>query len=79
FRYARTSTGKVSTVPVRLSTGGFTDMTAMTGVINHRTGLNGIVGVDAAGAVKYTDVATGSVGTPIKYSFLMKSYRFASS
>jgi hypothetical protein len=79
FRYARTSTGKVSSVPVRLSTGGFTDMTAMTGVISHKTGLNGIVGVDAAGAVKYSDVASSSVGTPIKYSFLMKSYRFASS
>jgi hypothetical protein len=79
FRYARTSTGKVSTVPVRLSTGGYTDMTAMTGVINHKTGLNGIVGVDAAGAVKYSDVAASSVGTPVRYSFLMKSYRFASS
>ncbi len=79
FRYARTSTGKVSTVPVRVSTGGFTEMTAMTGVVNHKTGLNGIVGVDLAGAVKYTDVAATSVGTPIKYSFLMKSYRFASS
>ena len=79
FRYARTSTGKVSTVPVRLSIGGYTDMTAMTGVVNHKTGLNGIVGVDAAGAVKYSDVAASSVGTPIKYSFLMKNYRFASS
>jgi hypothetical protein len=79
FHYARTSTGDVSTVPVRLSTGGYTDITAMTGVINHESGLNGIVGVDTAGAVKYTEVSAGSVGTPTKYSFLMTNYKFASS
>lgn len=79
FRYDRISTGNISTVPIRLSTGGYSDMVAMTGVVSHQTGLNGIVGVDTAGAVKYSDVTASSVGTPIGYSFLMGSYRFASS
>ncbi|MDJ0321729.1 PQQ-binding-like beta-propeller repeat protein [Pseudarthrobacter sp. PS3-L1] len=79
FRYDRTSTGKVSTTPVRLSSGGYSDMIAMTGVVNHKPDLNGVVGVDAMGALKYSDVASNSIGTPLRYSFLMKGYRFASS
>ncbi|SDL96636.1 FG-GAP-like repeat-containing protein [Arthrobacter sp. ok362] len=79
YRYARTSTGKVSTTPVRLSTGGYTGMTAFSPVIGHRTGFNGVVGIDLAGGVKYGDVASSSVGTPVSYPFLMKGYKFASS
>lgn len=78
-RYVRGSAGIVSATPIRLSTGGFTDTIAMTGVINHKTGLNGIVGVDALGATKYVDIASSTIGASVNYSFLMKGYRFASS
>ncbi|WP_427007082.1 FG-GAP-like repeat-containing protein [Pseudarthrobacter sp. H2] len=79
YRYARTASGGISTSPVRISTGGYSGMTAFSPVLGHKTDHNGIVGVDAAGAVAYSDVAGGAVGKPIRYAFLMKSHKFANS
>jgi hypothetical protein len=79
YRYARTASGQISTSPVRLSTGGYSGMIAFSPVLGHKTDHNGIVGIDAAGAVAYTDVAGSAVGKPIGYAFLMKSHKFASS
>lgn len=78
FRYARAAGGKVSTVPVRLSTGGYSEMTAFSPITGHKIGYNGIAWADASGAVRYTDVASNSVGKPISYTFGMRSYKFAS-
>ena len=79
FRYSRTAGGKVSTSPVRLTTGGFSAMTAFTPVYAHRPDLNGIAWLDAAGSVKYTDIAPSSVGKNVNYSFLLKSHKLAST
>jgi hypothetical protein len=79
YRYARTASGKISTSPVRISTSGYSGTTAFSPVLEHKTAHNGIVGIDAAGAVAYSDVAGGSVGKPVRYAFLMKSHKFASS
>lgn len=79
YRYARVAGGKISTAPVRLSTGGYSELTAFSPVVGHKSGYNGIVGIDALGAVRYTDVASSAVGNPISYTFVMKSYKFASS
>tara|TARA_R100000935_G_scaffold53345_1_gene81083 strand:+ start:228 stop:392 length:165 start_codon:yes stop_codon:yes gene_type:complete len=54
-------------------------MAAFSPVVGHKTDHNGIVGVDAAGAVAYSDVAGGAVGKPIRYAFLMKGHKFANS
>ena len=54
-------------------------MTAFSPVVGHKTDHNGIVGIDAAGSVAYTDVAGGTVGRPIRYAFLMKGHKLASS
>lgn len=78
YRYARGAGGKISTSPVRLSTGGFSEMTAFSPVVGHKSGYNGIAAIDAFGAVKYTDVASNAVGKPISYAFVMKSHKFAS-
>ncbi|MET1089896.1 MAG: FG-GAP-like repeat-containing protein [Arthrobacter sp.] len=79
YRYARTASGGVSASPVRISTGGYSGMAAFSPLVGHKTDHNGIVGVDSAGAVSYSDVAGGAVGKPIRYSFLMKGYKFANS
>ncbi len=79
YRYARMANGSVSSTGVRLSNGGFSDMAAFSPVLGHKSGYNGVVAVDAAGAVKYADVSVNSAGSPIAYPFLMKSYKFASS
>ena len=79
YRYARTASGGISSSPVRVSAGGFSGMTAFSPVVGHKTDHNGIVGIDAAGSVAYTDVAVGAVGRPIKYAFLMKGHKLASS
>lgn len=79
YRFSRTAGGKVSTTPVRLSTGGFTAMTAFTPVYAHRPDLNGIAWLDAAGSVKYTDIAPNSVGRNVSYAFILKSHKLASS
>ncbi|WP_091564709.1 PQQ-binding-like beta-propeller repeat protein [Arthrobacter sp. ok362] len=78
YRYSRGAGGKISTAPVRLSAGGFSYMTAFSPIVGHKTDHNGIAGIDASGAVKYTDVAPNSVGIPLSYAFGMKSYKFAS-
>lgn len=79
YRHARTANGGVSTAGVRLSTGGFSAMTAFSPVVGHKWDHNGIVGVDVTGAVSYSDVAGGAVGKPIRYAFQMKGYKFACS
>lgn len=79
YRYARTASGGISSSPVRISTGGYSGMAAFSPVVGHKTDHNGIVGVDAAGAVAYSDVAGGAVGKPIRYAFLMKGHKFANS
>ncbi|MHA7221473.1 FG-GAP repeat domain-containing protein [Arthrobacter sp. RHLT1-20] len=78
YRYSRGTGGKISTTPVRLSTGGFSEMTAFSPVVGHKAGYNGIAAIDASGAVKYTDVASNAIGKPISYAFVMKSHKFAS-
>lgn len=79
YLYARTGNGTVSTAPVRLTAGGYEAMTAFSTVVEHRSAKNGIVGIDATGTVRYSDVMTSSVGAPVNYPFLMQSYKFASS
>lgn len=79
YRYSRTWGGQVSTTPVRLSSGGFSAMTAFTPVYGHRLGFNGIAWLDALGNVKYTDVASASVGQNLSYPFLLKSHKLAST
>ncbi|WP_168404659.1 FG-GAP-like repeat-containing protein [Arthrobacter silvisoli] len=79
YRYSRVYGGTVSTTPVRLSTGGFSAMTAFSPVYGHRPDLNGIVWIDANGAVKYTDIGTSSVGSTLSYPFILKSHKFAST
>ncbi|WP_120520427.1 FG-GAP-like repeat-containing protein [Arthrobacter celericrescens] len=79
YRYSRVYGGKVTTTPVRLSTGGFSAMTAFSPVYGHRPDLNGIVWIDANGAVKYTDIAPSSVGSTLSYPFILKSHKFAST
>ncbi|WP_426298218.1 PQQ-binding-like beta-propeller repeat protein [Arthrobacter sp. R-11] len=79
YRYSRVYGGKVTTTPVRLSTGGFSAMTAFSPLYGHRPDLNGIVWIDAAGAVKYTDIAPSSVGSTISYPFILMSHKFAST
>ena len=69
----------MSTRPVRLSTGGFSAMTAFTPVSAHRPDFNGIAWLDSAGSVKYTDVAPSSVGKNVNYAFLLKSHKLAST
>ncbi|MDD1477245.1 FG-GAP repeat domain-containing protein [Arthrobacter sp. H16F315] len=79
YRYSRTSGGKVTTSPVQISSGGFSEMTAFSPVVAHRPDLNGIAWLDAVGNVKYTDVAPSSVGRNVNYTFLLKSHKLAST
>ncbi|MGW9414250.1 hypothetical protein [Arthrobacter cupressi] len=79
YRYSRVYGGKVTTSPVRLSTGGFTAMTAFSPLYGHRPDLNGIAWIDAAGAVKYTDIAPASVGSTLSYPYILKNHKLAST
>jgi hypothetical protein len=79
YRYSRVYGGKVTTSPVRLSTGGFTAMTAFSPLYGHRPDLNGIAWIDAEGAVKYTDIAPTSVGGNLSYPFILKNHKLAST
>lgn len=79
YRYSRVYGGKVATTPVRLSSGGFSAMTAFSPLREHRPGFNGIGWIDAEGAVKYTDIAPSSVGSNVGYPIVLKSHKLASS
>ena len=79
YRYSRVYGGKVTTSPVRLSTGGFTAMTAFSPLYGHRPDLNGIAWINAEGAVKYTDIAPSSVGSNLSYPFILKYHKMVST
>jgi hypothetical protein len=79
YRYARETGGKVSTTPARLSAGAHSWMTAFSPITAHKDGYNGIAGIDGTGQLRYFDVAAGSVGSTLNYSFQMKSHKLASS
>jgi hypothetical protein len=78
YRYARVAGGKVSATPTQLSAGAHDWMTTFSPISGHKEGYNGVAGIDAAGQVRYFDVAPTSLGSPINYATPLKSHRLAS-
>lgn len=79
YRYARVAGGKVSTSPTRLSSGAHTWMTTFSPITGHKEGYNGIAGIDAAGQIRYFDVASSSVGSALSYPSPIYRHKLASS